>query len=86
MLTTALTEQYEAAARAAQRPEGTPSAEQYEARVLELEKDQYASGKAVNEEANGVARREAELTRARGERDDVRKWDVTANASDPSKV
>lgn len=54
--------------------------------MIELEKDQYASGKAVNEEANGVARREAELTRARAERDEVRKWDATADAMDPSKV
>jgi hypothetical protein len=54
--------------------------------VIQLEKDQYASGKAVNEEANGVARREAELTRARGEREDVHKWDPTKGATDDSKV
>ncbi|CAK9787230.1 hypothetical protein CC85DRAFT_312015 [Cutaneotrichosporon oleaginosum] len=81
-----LTDRYEAAARAAERPAGALTAEAYEARVLDLEKDQYASGKAVNEEANGVAQREAELTRARGERDDVRKWDPTAGATDASKV
>ncbi|BEJ14476.1 hypothetical protein CspHIS471_0402430 [Cutaneotrichosporon sp. HIS471] len=82
----ALTERYEAAARAAERPEGALTAEAYETRVIDLEKDQYASGKAVNEAANGNARREAELTRARGEREDVRKWDPTADATDASKV
>ncbi|GMK58697.1 hypothetical protein CspeluHIS016_0601390 [Cutaneotrichosporon spelunceum] len=81
-----VTEQYEAAARAAQRPDGALTAEAYETRVIELEKDQYASGKAVNEEANGNARREAELSRARGEREDVRKWDPTADATDAGKV
>jgi kinetochore protein Spc24 len=49
-----------------------PSHEQHNAHVTDLEAQQYAAGKALNEEQALVSKREVELGRWRGEREEVR--------------
>lgn len=54
--------------------------------MRDLQDDQYRTGKSLNEEQAGVTRREAELGRARAEREEVRAWDVASEGGDATKV
>lgn len=81
-----LAAQHHAAADAAQRPKGTPSAAEHEAAVRSLEHQQYSAGKQLNEEQGNVAKREVELGRVKAERDEVRRWDVAAGAGNDGQV
>lgn len=57
---------------AAQRPAGTPSAEEHEAAMRRLTEEQYTAHKSLNEEEAQTSRCDGELARLRAEREDVR--------------
>lgn len=71
-----LTRQHSQAAAAAQRPAGIPSAAEHDAQVRQLEQTQYSVSKQLNEEQSAMGKKEVELGRWKGEKDEVGKWQV----------
>ncbi|ORY22134.1 hypothetical protein BCR39DRAFT_552234 [Naematelia encephala] len=67
----ALTKQYNLASHAAQRPASHPTTAEHDAQVRSLEGEQYALGKQLNEEQAGVSKKEVELGRVKGEKEEV---------------
>ena len=71
-----LTRQHHSAAVAAQRPFSHPTPTEHDSQVRSLEQQQYAVGKQLNEEQATVAKKEVELGRWKGEREEVRRKEV----------
>ena len=75
-LTPELTRQYDLAVLAAKRPATHPSVAEHDTQVRTLESKQYSLGKALNEEQAGMTKKEAELVRAKVEREEVGKGEI----------
>jgi len=71
-----LTRQHHSAATAAQRPPSHPSPSEHDAQVRSLEQQQYAVGKQLNEEQAAVAKKEVEVGRWKGEKEEVGRKEV----------
>lgn len=71
---------------AAQRPAGTPSAEEHEASVRRLTEEQYAAHKNLNEEEAQTSRCDGELARLRSEREDVKQLRVEDKGENHAQV
>ncbi|KAK1921330.1 hypothetical protein DB88DRAFT_98009 [Papiliotrema laurentii] len=71
-----LTRQHAQAVQAAQRPPTHPSLQEHDAQVRTLESKQHHLGKALNEEQVGMTKREGELQRAKGEKEEVEAEEV----------
>lgn len=71
---------------AAQRPAGTPSAEEHEASVRRLTEEQYAAHKSLNEEEAQTSRHDGELARLRAEREDVKQLRVEDKGENHAQV
>lgn len=71
---------------AAQRPAGTPSAEEHEGAVRRLTEEQYAAHKSLNEEEAQTSRCDGELARLRAEREDVRALKVEDRGENHAQV
>lgn len=76
MPTEVLTRQQHSAAIAAQRPSSQPTPSEYDAHVRSLEQQQYALGKQLNEEKAGVAKKEVEVGKWKGEKEEVGRKEV----------
>ena len=68
---TVLTRQHNSAANAAQRPNSHPTPSEHDAQVRSLEQRQYAVGKQLNEEQAVVSKKEIEVGKWKGEKEDV---------------
>lgn len=68
--------QLAAAHASAQRPPTVPSPSEHNNLMRQLEEQQYATGKALNEEQAGLAKKEIELGRCKGEKEEVGGWTV----------
>ena len=75
-LTPELTRQYDLAVLAAKRPVTHPSVAEHDTQMRTLESKQYSLGKALNEEQAGMTKKEAELVRAKVEREEVGKGEI----------
>lgn len=71
---------------AAQRPTGTPSAEEHERTVRRLTEEQYAAHKSLNEEEAQTSRCDAELARLRAEREEVKALKVEDKGENHGQV
>lgn len=74
------------AREAAQRPAGTPSAEEHEATVHRLTQEQYAARKSLNEEEAQTSRCDGQLARLRSEREEVRQLRVEDKGENYAQV
>lgn len=70
---------YEQAAAAAKRPEGVPTEAEHHQAVHELEQKQYQASKALSEEQSASGKKEVELGRLRGEKEETARWEVGAD-------
>ena len=75
-LSAELTRQHHSAAVAAQRPFSHPTPSEHDSQVRLLEQQQYAVGKQLNEEQAAVAKKEVELGKWKGEKEEVGRTEV----------